>query len=99
MHETENGSMIAMCDENLIDRILEQGDIYINIKDYKSYYMGERIGKENAIRRIKLVEKVHSANIVGKESVEVGLDTKIIGKGDVLNVDGVPYVQSYNVNI
>jgi hypothetical protein len=91
--------MIAMCDENLIGRILEQGDVYINIREYKSYYMGERISKENAAKLIKSIEKVHSSNVVGKESVEVGLETKIVNMKDVLKVDGVPYAQSYNVNI
>ena len=99
VHKTENGSMIAMCDEDLIGKVLEQGDVYINIRDYRSYYVGDRMSREDAVKLIKSMEKIHSSNAVGKESVEVGLETKIVNMKDVLKVDGVPYVQSYNVNI
>ena len=47
-HRTENGDIIAMCDSELIDKVLQEGVIELNIKDYSSFYKGELISEEQA---------------------------------------------------
>lgn len=97
-HEAENGSVIAMCDEPLIDKVLEEGDIVIDIKSYNSFYKGELVKSERAKQIIEQKGSVYSANIVGKEAVDVGLDTGIIQKENVMLVKRVPYAHAYRVD-
>ena len=32
IHQAEEGDIIAACDESLIDKVLEEGEIYIDLK-------------------------------------------------------------------
>ncbi len=99
VHDTEYGAMVAMCDFSVVDKILEEGEVLIDVKNYKSFYIGDKMSKEEAVKFIKMIKKWHSINIVGKESVEIALETKMIKKSNVMSVEGVPYAQAYNVNI
>lgn len=94
-----SGSVIAMCDSPLVDKVLEEGSVYMDLKTYSTFYKGELVTKENAKTRIGHVENVYSANVVGAESVEVALEMHLIEKGNVKTVQKVPYAQAYNVAI
>lgn len=92
IHETEHGGRIlAMCDKSLVGKVLEEGDIYIDIKTYSDFYTGELIGDEKEIK----IANVSSINIVGKEAVALAIKNGILKKGDVRKVEGVPYAQAY----
>ena len=97
-HEAENGSLIAMCDESLIDKTLSEGDIFIDIKAYNSFYKGELVSEERAKKIIEERDVVYSANIIGKEAVGIALKTGIIEKENVLTVKKVPYAHAYKVD-
>ncbi len=97
-HEAENGSVIAMCDESLIDKVLNDGDVYLDIKSYSSFYKGELVSADRAMKIIGVHESVHSANLIGKESVEVGLEVGLIDKSSVLEVKKIPYAHAYKVD-
>lgn len=98
-HISENGSVIAMCDEKLITEILEDGDIFLDIKSYSGFYDGELASKERALEIIANADRIFSANLVGEESIEVGLEAKIIDPSNVLKVKTVPYAQAYRVDV
>jgi hypothetical protein len=98
-HISENGSVIAMCDSTLITETLEEGDILIDIKTYSSFYNGELVNKDRALKIIANADRIYSANLVGKESVEIGLEAQIIEQSNVLMVKKVPYAQAYRVDI
>jgi hypothetical protein len=92
VHETENGGRIlAMCDKSLIGRVLEEGDVYIDLKNYSDFYVGELIKDEKEIE----VKNVSSVNIIGKEAVALAIKNGVIKKDDVRTVEGVPYAQVY----
>lgn len=96
LHPTENGVMVAMCDSKLIDKILSEGEIEINIKDYSDFYKGQLVGMEAALTLIKK-DDIYSANIVGEESVKVALEKGIIGKGHLKRISKVPYANAFRV--
>ncbi len=96
-HEAEKGTVIAMCDESLIDKVLSEGDVFIDIKTYKDFYTGELVDAQRAKNIIK-EKTVYSANLVGKESVAIGLETGIVNKENVLKVEKVPYAHAYKVD-
>lgn len=90
LHATDNGVMLAMCDSELIDKVISEGDIEINLKDYSDFYKGQLLSREKALDFVKK-EELMSANIVGEEAVKVGLEKKIIEKAHVKRISKVPY--------
>ena len=96
LHSTENGNMLAMCDSALIDKVLSEGDIEINLRDYSDFYKGQLTSSKEALTMVKR-EDIHSANIVGKEAIKVALDRKIIEKANVKTVNKVPYANAFRV--
>ena len=94
VHHTQNGGIIAMCDEELLGKVLKSGKIELDLERYSGFYKGALLDEERAIDAIKNVE-VYSANVVGKESIKA-LKTKIaVSDSDIRLVGKVPYVQIY----
>ncbi len=96
IHDTENGDIIAMCDSHLIDKVLKEGDLEINVKDYSDFYKGELVDVEKAVGMLN-PEKLYSANIIGKESVDAAIKGAIIHKDGVMKVSGIPYANAFRI--
>ena len=96
LHSTENGNMLAMCDSGLIDKVVSEGDVEINLKDYSDFYKGQLLSREAALELVKK-EDIVSANVVGTEAVKVALEKKIIEKGNVRKVSRIPYANAFRV--
>ncbi|MDE1871749.1 MAG: DUF424 family protein [Candidatus Micrarchaeota archaeon] len=96
IHDTENGDMVAMCDSSLIDKVLTDGDVEINIKDYSDFYKEKLVDIEKASKMIS-PERLYSANIIGKESVEASIRSNIIDKDNVKYVGKVPYAHAFRI--
>jgi len=85
-----------MCDESLIDKVLEEGNILINIKGYADFYKGSLIPARE-FGEISTKNMI-TANIVGQEAVSTAIRNKVIDQTHVKRVNGVPYAQAYKVN-
>ncbi|MDE1869042.1 MAG: DUF424 family protein [Candidatus Micrarchaeota archaeon] len=96
IHSTDNGPMLALCDSNLIEKILEEGELVINIKDYADFYKGDLIKAEELGKHIDSNE-VYSANVIGKESVDAAVQNRIIDKAHVRAVNKVPYAHAFRI--
>ncbi len=94
-YTTENGIMLAMCDVDLIDKVLSEGDLEINIKDYSHFYKGELIDSKRAKSFIN-AEAIHSVNVIGKESVAAAIENSIIEKGHIKKIKDIPYAQAFS---
>lgn len=97
-----NKTIIAVCDEDSLDKKYSDGIRCLDLVKYKNFYKGERIDKFNKEEMIRELKKAESINVIGKESIEfireAGFEisnTKIIGKGK----DKVPHLQIYNSKI
>ncbi len=97
IHDTENGKIIAMCDESLIDKVLEEGKLVMDIKSYSDFYKGSLITADQ-FSDIS-TEKMASANIVGKESVDTAIKNKVIERGHVRTIKDVPYAHAYKADL
>lgn len=98
VHVTEDGPMLAMCDKNLIGKIIEEGDIYIDLKDYAEFYTGELINPQELSSKVVLAQII-TANIVGKDSIQAAIKNKIIEKDKARKLEcGVIYAHSYRLN-
>lgn len=96
LHDTENGIMLAMCDEELIDKIIESDGVYINIKEYSEFYKGELVSTDAAGKIINENE-INSANIIGNESVELAIMKCIVEKTHAMSVNGIMYANAYRI--
>lgn len=96
VHDAENGDILAMCDSKLIEKILSEGEIEINIKDYSDFYKGELLSMAAAKAAIKKNE-IGSANIVGEESIKVALSHGLIDEESIKRVMKVPYAYAFRI--
>lgn len=82
--------ILAVCDEELIGKTFEEGELHLEVNE--NFYKGEKKTKDEVI---KLMKNIKYVNVVGKESVAVAIEAKLINKKNVLIINGVPHAQSF----
>lgn len=70
IHESAGGRIVAVCDEDLVGKVLEGKGAVMDLDRYRSFYVGKKSG-EAGVR--KALARFSSANLVGKEAVGVAL--------------------------
>jgi Uncharacterized conserved protein len=95
-HKTENGVIIAMCDERLIGKVISEGEVVIDIQMYADFYKGELIEAKDA-PAAEEIDGFSSANIVGDEACRAAVKLGMIDAKRVRKVGGVPFAQSFRV--
>lgn len=93
LHETPDGRIAALCDSELIGRVLSDGKRHLDLEEHSAFYVGEKVSRELAIEALRSSE---NANIVGKKSLsaakEAGLDVSAS-----VEISGVPHLQVYRL--
>ncbi|WEU40778.1 MAG: DUF424 family protein [Candidatus Odinarchaeum yellowstonii] len=84
--------MVAVCDKNLIGRVLKDGKLRIEVKE--SFYKGEIVSIEEALEEIK---KATIANIIGNEIIREAIKSNLIHESVVLYISGVAHAQIVKV--
>lgn len=97
IHENEHGAVLAMCDKELIGKVLQEGSLYIDLKQFSEFYEGKLVDIKTAVSIILKVQ-AYSVNAIGKESVEAAIEGKLVKKENTSSVNGVPYAQAYKVD-
>lgn len=83
-------NVIAICDTNLIGKTFEEGKLQLKITE--SFFKGEEITKEQAIKIIeKEIKEDSTFNIVGEESISIALKLNLIKKENVGKIKNIPY--------
>ncbi len=93
--DSPKGIMVAMCDEELMGRVLREGKIEMNLERYGGFYKGDLISEEDARKRID--GKVYSANVVGSRSVGILIGLGIVKENEVKTIQGVRVVHMFRV--
>ncbi len=96
-HNTDDGLILAMCDSSLIGRVLEEGDVYIDVKNYSEFYKGDLVEPDQA-KALIVRDIIKAANIIGDEAVDVAIDSDVIRQENVKKVEGVRYAHAYRVD-
>ncbi len=96
-YNTEKGHIVAMCDEELIGKVLEEGPLVIDIKTYANFYKGELLDEKAAANKLSSME-IYSANIVGEEAVRIIKGKEAINDSDIKKIKGVPFVHLYKID-
>jgi hypothetical protein len=94
VHELENNTIVAMCDEVLINKVIEDDDVFIDINTYSAFYKDELVEESKALEIIYKLN-INSANVIGKESINVALKANLIKKENIRFVNKIPYAQSF----
>ncbi len=95
-HNTEKGRIIAMCDEGVVGKVLTEGAREIDLQKYSDFYKGKLITPEQAEEEIG-EDPFFSANIVGKDAVDVFIKKGVVQQESVSTIAGVPFVHIYSI--
>ncbi|MGC8710319.1 MAG: DUF424 domain-containing protein [Candidatus Micrarchaeia archaeon] len=95
-YEAERGAIVAMCDEELIGKVIKEGDIVIDLSKYSGFYKGELVSEEDAMNIFD--DDIYSANIVGKRAIEAVVNAGLAKHGDEKTVAGIPFLQIFKID-
>lgn len=96
IHNSQNGKVVAMCDESLIDTVLSDGMAEMDIRSYSGFYKGDLVEKES-VPAVEELEDLDSVNIVGSESVDIAVEKSLISMDSVKKIGDVPYAQAFKM--
>lgn len=85
----DKGMVLAICDDNLIDKKFEEGDLQLDLSG--SFYKGAKFDEES-IR--KMIKEAYIINVVGEKSINFCIKEKIMDKNCVLRIKNIPHAQT-----
>lgn len=94
IHMTGKAKVVAVCDENLVGKVLDDGRTFMDLDRYRGFYVGDRADEKKVRQAFR---DFSSANVVGQESVSIALSAGIATKKDVMYINKTPYIQVYNI--
>ncbi len=94
IHEIGEGKIVAACDKELIGKVLEDENIYLDLDRSRSFYVG-RLSTKGELK--KALEDFVSANLVGKNTVNVAIESGVAQESDVIYINTTPHIQIYRI--
>jgi uncharacterized protein len=92
LHNSEESTVVAVCDKSLLGKIITEGEKELNISE--DFYKGELKNKEEVI---EILKQATNANLIGEESISCGIEAKIISEENIIEIKGVKHAQFYNI--
>lgn len=93
VHRFPGGEIVALCDAELLGRVLTDGRRVLDLKAHASFYNGRKVGKKEAADALR---GAASINVVGKKSVAAAAAAGIRTAASQA-IGGVPHLQAYSV--
>ncbi|MBU5537542.1 MAG: DUF424 family protein [Candidatus Aenigmatarchaeota archaeon] len=87
---TKTEIVVALCDEDILEKVLDFKKKNVKIKVSKHFY-GERLVDESTV--LKLMDKATIGNLIGRNIVQLAEKHGFISKENVINIDGIPHAQ------
>ena len=89
IHKTgDNKKIVAVCDSNLIGKKLEEKNLQLDLTS--RFYSGEEKAEKDII---KLFHEAYIVNLVGNDSVNLGLKLGIVSNSNIIYIKKVPHAQ------
>ncbi len=95
-YETGGEILVAVCDKELIGKVLREGERVLDLKKHSAFYVGELASERKVAEMLK---PATSINLVGKRACAVAFKLKFAKEGDAMTVEGVPHLQIYKIEI
>lgn len=89
IHQSQDRSVIAVCDKELIGKTLKDNKIEIKISE--RFYKGEEQAEDYIIKILKDADNI---NLMGEKAVNAGLKAGVIVKNNIRTIQGVPHAQA-----
>ncbi len=86
--QTKYDVVIAVCDEELIDKSINHGNMKVKVS--KNFYGGKLVDEAVVLSFMK---KATIGNLIGKNIIELANKNGFISKKNVILIDGVPHAQ------
>jgi len=93
IHKREGRVIAAVCDTELLGKKFEEGKLQLDLTG--DFYKGE---EKDSSEAGDLIRNADHVNLIGKESVKLGIQKGIIDEQNVKIVDGVPHAQAVVVH-
>ena len=92
-HASPDGEIVALCDIELIGKVLVSGKARLDLSAYAPFYLGKKVDEKEAVEFLKLAQ---NANIVGKRAL---LAAKKAGfpVSHAKMIGGSPHLQVYRL--
>ena len=82
--------IISVCDTELVGKRFVEGKTQIYVKE--DFYKGEEKTEEQVLKILKKAQDNDSTfNLVGEQSIKVGIKSGIINEESVLKIQGIPH--------
>jgi hypothetical protein len=94
IHESGGQKIVAVCDEELIGRVLAEGGACLDLDRYRGFYVGAKAGAKEVREALK---SFTSANLVGREAVKTAVGMGLAPADGVMYIKGIPYIQIYRI--
>ena len=94
-HSSDHGTVIAMCDEELLGKLIEEGKRVIDLKTHANFYKGSLLTEEEAAEELE--PDIYSANIVGKRAVKIAIAKGLATKEQVMRIKDVEILQIFSI--
>jgi|YelNatPaOPRAMG01_1025707.scaffolds.fasta_scaffold21064_3 hypothetical protein len=85
-----SASIVNVCDEELLGKTLVDGRLKVDLSE--GYFLGERVGEEEAM---KLIERTEIVNLVGRRIVGKAVRARLAHPRAVRKIARVPFVMIY----
>lgn len=83
--------ILAICDEELIDKTIKAKELDMKIKVTK-YFYGEKIIEDEATA-VRMMGRCTIANLIGKQIVALAEKHGFITKENIISIGGIPHAQ------
>jgi hypothetical protein len=87
-HETKNGVIVAVVDQNLLGQKFEEGDLQLDLSSI--YYKGELKTPDEVG---DLIRNAYGVNIVGEHAIKLAIEEGIVDENMIKKISGIPYYQ------
>ncbi|MBI2084588.1 MAG: DUF424 family protein [Candidatus Aenigmarchaeota archaeon] len=87
---TRTEIIVAICDEDLLDRSIEFKKRGVSVKVSRHFYGGRLVDERAAL---KLLKSATIGNLIGKGVVALARKNGFITKENIINIDGTPHAQ------
>ncbi|WP_407357003.1 DUF424 domain-containing protein [Methanolobus sp. WCC5] len=92
IHKSGTGTIVALCDRELIGKTLKEGNITVTITE--EFYKGDIISEQEAI---EIISKAPNVNIFGEKAVSCAVKCGIVDKVNVKIIDKVAHAQIFRI--
>lgn len=86
--------IVAVCDAELIGKVLREGELVLNLEKYASFYKGEEADESEVERELLTATSI---NLVGEKATGIAKRMKLVKESDILMIQKVPHVQVYKI--